>query len=110
MKERVYLVAYDIADPKRLGRVARYMCQRACRVQYSVFAAQLSQPQLKELLAGLEDIIDPEQDDIRAYPLPATGDVALSGQQFFATNTLLVQNGHSRLELLQDVDSDKVFA
>ena len=104
MKGRLYLIAYDIADPRRLGRVARYMSQRACRVQYSVFAAQLSQCHLEELLAGLEDIIDPVRDDIRAYPLPATGEVALSGQQVFATNTLLVQNGHSRLELLQDAD------
>lgn len=101
MKQRLYLIAYDIADPRRLGRVARYMCQHACRVQYSVFAVQLSQSRLKGMLSELEDIIDPGQDDIRAYPLPAAGNVTLLGQQFFATNTLLVQNGHSRLELLQ---------
>ncbi len=107
MKQRLYLVAYDIADPKRLGRVARYMCRYACRVQYSVFVVQMSKPQLAHLLSELETIIDSDQDDIRAYPLPAAGDVVLLGQQFFATNTLLVQNGHSRLELIQDSADDE---
>lgn len=101
MSQRLYLVAYDIADPKRLGRVARYLCQHACRVQYSVFAAPLSQSQLHHLFSKLESMIDPKQDDVRAYPLPAVGDVTLLGQQFFAANTLLVKNGQSRLELVQ---------
>ncbi len=102
MSQRLYLVAYDIADPKRLGRVARYLCQHACRVQYSVFAAPLSHSRLNHILSELEAMIDPKHDDVRAYPLPATGDVTLLGQQFFATNTLLIENGQSRLALIQD--------
>ena len=102
MSQRLYLVAYDIADPRRLGRVARYLGQHACRVQYSVFAAPLSQSRLHHLLAELETMIDPKQDDVRAYPLPAAGDVTLLGQHFFAANTLLVENGQSRLALVQD--------
>ena len=47
-------------------------------------------------------MIDPKQDDVRAYPLPAAGDVTLLGQHFFAANTLLVENGQSRLALVQD--------
>ena len=102
MREHLYLLAYDIADPKRLGRVGRYMSQHACRVQYSVFAAKLSKSSLSHLLSELKEIIDPKQDDIRAYPLPGSGEVTLLGQQFFAINTLLMQNGQSRLELIQD--------
>ncbi len=102
MKQRLYLIAYDISDPGRLGRVARYLSKHACRVQYSVFAAQLSKSRLKGLLSELEEIINPDQDDIRAYPLPARGEVTLLGQQFFATSALLVQNGPCRLELLED--------
>ena len=107
MKQRLYLIAYDIADPKRLGRIARYMCQHACRIQYSVFAAPLSQSRLNHLLSDLETIIDPKRDDIRAYPLPASSDVTLLGQQFFATNSLLVQNGHNRFELVQDTTDNE---
>lgn len=105
MKKKLYLIAYDIADPKRLGQVARYMCQHAYRVQYSVFVASLSNYQLEHLLFDLEEIIDPRWDDIRSYPLPSTGDVTLLGNQFFATDTLLAQNDYSCLELLHD-DSD----
>ena len=104
MKQKLYLIAYDIAEPKRLGSVARYLCKVAYRVQYSVFVAQLSQSQLLLLLSELKEIIDPEQDDIRAYPLPASGNVTLIGEQFFLTNTLLAQNGHSKLALIQDSD------
>ena len=107
MRRKLYLIAYDIADPRRLGRVAGYLCQRACRVQYSVFVIQLRQSELTGLLADLDDIIDPVQDDIRAYPLPAKGDVTLLGQQFFATKTLLMQKaGRSRLELIEDSAED----
>ncbi len=104
MKQKLYLIAYDIAEPKRLGSVARCLCKVASRVQYSVFVAQLSQSQLLLLLSELKEIIDPDQDDIRAYPLPASGDVTLIGEQFFLANTLLVQNGHSKLALIQDSD------
>lgn len=102
MKKRLYLIAYDIADPKRLGQVARYMCQHAYRVQYSVFVASLSSSQLELLLFDLEEIIEQRWDDIRAYPLLPTGDVTLLGNQFFATDTLLAQNGSGCLELLHD--------
>ena len=105
MKKKLYLIAYDIADPKRLGQVARYLCQYAYRVQYSVFVASLSSYQLERLLFDLEEIIEPRWDDIRAYPLPSTGDVTLLGNQFFATDTLLAQNGYGCLDLLRD-DSD----
>lgn len=102
MKQKLYLIAYDIADPRRLGRTARYLCQQACRVQYSVFAANLNRQQLETILTDLESIINSREDDIRVYPLPPHGEVLLLGQQFFATDALLVQNGHSRLELTED--------
>ena len=69
-----------------------------------MFAAHLSKSRLKDMLCELGEIINPNEDDIRVYPLPASGEVMLLGQQFFATNALLVQNGQCRLELLEDVD------
>ena len=108
MKQKLYLIAYDIADHKRLGRIARYLCQRACRIQYSVFAAVLSRSGLNTLLAELEAIIDDREDDVRIYPLPAVGDVTLLGQQFFATETLLVHNGYCRLEMLKASSDDDI--
>lgn len=102
MSRQRYLITYDIADPKRLGRVARYMGQHACRVQFSVFAAVMDRSCLHHFLADLKTMIDPKHDDVRAYPVSLTGDVTLLGEQFLAVNTLLGENGQSRLVLVQD--------
>jgi len=102
MSRQRYLITYDIADHKRLGRVARYMGQHACRVQFSVFAAVMDRSCLHHFLADLKTMIDPKHDDVRAYPVSPTGDVTLLGEQFLAVNTLLGENGQSRLVLVQD--------
>ena len=102
MSRQRYLITYDIADPKRLGRVAKYMGQHACRVQRSVFVVAMGRPCLHHVLVDLETMIDPKQDDIRAYPVSPTGNVTLLGRQLLAVNTLLGENGQSRLVLIQD--------
>lgn len=98
-RERLYLICYDIADPRRLNRVARRLQRVACRVQYSVFAGQFSAPRLARLLDELADLIDPREDDIRCYPLPSEGDVAMLGRQMFPDDVLLIRNGHNLLRL-----------
>lgn len=37
-----WLVTYDIADPKRLGRLFRYLKKQGVPVQYSVFLVDAS--------------------------------------------------------------------
>jgi CRISPR-associated protein Cas2 len=95
----MYLIAYDITDPPRLNRVARFLKKHAFRVQYSVFAAELSQKQLRRVLAGLEAIIDPRSDDVRAYPVPHECEVTLIGPQMFPEDILLVRDGRNLLRL-----------
>jgi len=97
--ERLYLICYDIADPRRLSRVARHLEKHACRVQYSVFAAQTGAARLACLLAELAALIEPGEDDIRAYPLPHQADVDLLGRQIFPDDVLLIRNGHNVLRL-----------
>lgn len=96
---RLYLVCYDITDPKRLNRVARYLQKYACRVQYSVFATQIRTLRLDEVLEGLDHIIEPKLDDIRAYPLPPAGDVAILGTQLFPEDVLLLRHGRNLFRL-----------
>jgi CRISPR-associated protein Cas2 len=74
-----YLVCYDIASPKRLGRVYRYMKGRGIHIQYSVFHCSLTWPELQRLKAGLNSILDEECDDVRIYPLPAAAKVIVMG-------------------------------
>jgi CRISPR-associated protein Cas2 len=74
-----YLVCYDIAHPKRLGRVFRYLKMRGVHLQYSVFLCSLTWPELQGLKAELARRIDPEEDDVRIYPLPSEGKVTALG-------------------------------
>ncbi len=88
-----YLIAYDIRDPRRLGRVHRFLRRQSMPVQYSVFTAQLTQRKLTRVTEGLEAIIDPRADDVRIYPLPARLDANLLGRQIFPDDVLLLDGG-----------------
>lgn len=64
-----FLVAYDIADPKRLGRVARLLERDARRVQRSVFMFTGSRRELEGIIAGLMQVIEPTEDRVQAWPI-----------------------------------------
>jgi CRISPR-associated endonuclease Cas2 len=64
-----YLIAYDIADPTRLRRVARYLERRAVRCQKSVFLFRGGREQAAGLLDGLVPLLDAEQDVVQGWLL-----------------------------------------
>ena len=64
-----YLIAYDIADPRRLQRVARFLERRAVRCQKSVFLFQGSETALVGLLDEAARRIDPDADVLQAWRL-----------------------------------------
>ncbi len=99
MKAALYLIAYDITDPRRLARIARYLTRCAVRVQYSVFAAEFNRVTLARVSADLADLIDPWTDDVRIYPLPRNGQVALLGRQMFPEDIMLLHDGFNLLQL-----------
>lgn len=68
--EAAWLVCYDIADPRRLARVWRAVCEFGVPMQYSVFWARLGGNELNEALRAVARRIDPRADDVRFYPLP----------------------------------------
>ena len=63
------LVSYDIADPKRLRRVARVLEDAGERVQKSVFECGLSPGALHALRLRLRRIINPAEDHILIQPI-----------------------------------------
>jgi len=65
------LVAYDIADPKRLQKVAKVCEDFGVRVQYSVFECHLDQEELNELWLRLLEIIDEDEDRLVGYKVDA---------------------------------------
>ena len=68
-----YLVTYDIADPKRLSRLFKFMKKQGVPVQYSVFLVETSASKLADLMLRIAKMIHPSADDVRAYRLPDNG-------------------------------------
>ena len=68
-----WIVAYDVSAPRRLQRIHRFMVGQASPIEYSVFLFVGTAKQLEACLAELGRLIDPRDDDMRCYALPARG-------------------------------------
>ena len=87
---QLFLLAYDIANPKRLVKVHRQVRQRGLALQYSVFLILNTPAGLEDLLRDLDRIIDQREDDIRVYPLPGRLDAEHYGRQFLPEGVRLI--------------------
>jgi len=63
------IVAYDIADPRRLARIARIMKDYGKRVQKSVFEVDLTESRFQEMKERAERTMDLGEDGVKYYPL-----------------------------------------
>jgi CRISPR-associated protein Cas2 len=63
------LITYDIADTRRLQRVAKVMLDYGLRVQRSIFEADLSPVQFRELRIRTEAEMDRREDGVKYFPL-----------------------------------------
>lgn len=70
-KQMLTLLAYDIADHKRLARVARVCEDFGVRVQYSIFECRLEDHEFERFWLRLIDEIDETEDRLVAYKLDA---------------------------------------
>lgn len=70
-----YLVAYDIADPRRLVKIHRLLKKEGLAVQKSVFFTQGTESRLNRLLDCIADMMTLKEDDLRAYPITHPRDV-----------------------------------
>ena len=98
-KPVLFLISYDIADPKRLSRIHRVLKKQGLPLQYSVFTVSLTQRQLQQLLQRFKRIIDHKEDDIRCYALPAKIECRMIGEQVFPDDVLLFSAGLNHLFL-----------
>lgn len=62
--EHLYVVAYDIADPKRWRRVFRTMKGYGEWLQLSVFQCRMSKRRQAELIAALDEVINHRADHV----------------------------------------------
>ncbi|OGA54692.1 MAG: CRISPR-associated endonuclease Cas2 [Betaproteobacteria bacterium RIFCSPLOWO2_12_FULL_62_13] len=106
---RNWLIAYDIADPRRLCRVHRFLSTQAVPVQYSVFATRSTPMKTGLIRAGLAEIIDAGKDDVRIYPVPEPADLTVFGKKALPEG-LSVIDGRSALPLapfaLKDLNAE----
>lgn len=66
------LIAYDIADPKRLRKVALLCLDFGCRVECSVFECDLSEELFQLFWTRLHTLINPEEDKVIVYCICAS--------------------------------------
>jgi CRISPR-associated protein Cas2 len=64
-----YLVCYDIADAKRLRKVARCCEDYGCRKQLSVFLIRVSATDFVRFKSRLYDVIDLMEDQVLLIPM-----------------------------------------
>jgi len=68
MKYLDFLVCYDIADEKRLKKIAKYMEKNSTRIQNSVFLyPKVTKERLLNLVEKLQKLINHDEDDVRIY-------------------------------------------
>jgi len=79
------IVAYDIADVKRLARIAKIIKDYGIRVQKSIFEVDVTPIIFDEMKRRVESIIMPEEDGVKYFPLceKCAGTIEIIGQGVF---------------------------
>ena len=73
----VYLISYDICDPKRWRQVYRIMCGAGDPVQYSVFRCELTDVELHQVQSHLWKELNLAEDRVMVVdlgPIDGRGD------------------------------------
>lgn len=97
---RHWLIAYDIANPKRLIRLHRFLRKQATPVQYSVFCFEGSAAAMGSLMAEIETRINPKADDVRGYLLPEPLQLVTIGRGSMPADVLLNSELSAALRML----------
>ena len=74
MNREDFLICYDIADKKRVGKIGKLVERNALRIQRSVyFYEQVSKEELTLLIEKILILLDKETDDFRVYTIRNKG-------------------------------------
>ena len=77
MKKMNFIITYDISNEKRLKRVAKFLENRAMRIEYSVFFVESDRKKIMFIIKELKKIIDKEEDDVRIYRINLAKSIVL---------------------------------
>lgn len=67
----LYVIAYDIPDDRRRGKVHKILCGYGAWTQYSLFECYLTPKQFLILRERLAGVLSADRDSVRFYPLCA---------------------------------------
>ena len=63
----ITIVTYDITDPRRLQRFAKFLREYGLRSQKSVFECRLTESEIREIRSACRDRLDLATDAVRIY-------------------------------------------
>ena len=63
----LHVIAYDVVDDSRRSRVARHLEGFGRRVEKSVFECDVSAEEIRQVLSGLKDLLDMNEDRCHCY-------------------------------------------
>lgn len=75
-KERLYIVTYDISEPKRWRKIFRCLKGYGYWLQLSVFQCRLTARRRAELASRLDGLIEPSEDHVLILDLGPADEVA----------------------------------
>ena len=74
MKRYNFIISYDIANDKRLRKIAKVLEKKAIRLQFSIFyLPNATKKELQIILDELLNIYNEKEDDIRVYNIKNSG-------------------------------------
>lgn len=79
LRRRNWVIAYDIADKKRLTLIYKLCQSFAFPLQNSLFITQATQKELDQFCLSLRSIINENEDDVRIYPTGNFFDMEVMG-------------------------------
>ena len=88
---RLYLVTYDVCEPRRLRKVFKTMQGFGEHLQLSVFQCDLTAIDRIEMQAALEAIIDRDEDKVLIIDLGATDPFPVKNIQTLGQQVKLVK-------------------
>jgi CRISPR-associated protein Cas2 len=78
MKKFNFLICYDIADPKRLAKIAKNLEKVSIRIQKSIFYyVEATARDIEQTVMMIEQIINNDEDDVRVYKIDKNSSINL---------------------------------
>lgn len=98
-RKRLWFVAYDISDPRRLKRVATLCEAHGLRIQYSLFAVLATVQEIRALCEEFLGRIRLGEDDLRLYAVSADAPIHHCGRPLQPADLIPVHPAMVQLRL-----------